>query len=265
MLRFCILAVSLSLATAWVPFLPFLGGGRLPHLPRIVGGNNTFPGEYPYQVSLQKQGLFGRSHICGGSVIDEHHVLTAAHCLKGQSASSMYVVVGEYDLSETSGNEQVIAAGELIIHEHYDGDTFTNDVGIIRLVPSITFSDSIDVVALPAQMELVPAGTECVTTGWGTTSEGGSISDILKQVYVPVVSDADCRAAYGITDIADHMLCAGVPEGGKDACQGDSGGPFVCNGAQHGITSWGYGCARPDYPGVYTEVAYFVDWINAHL
>lgn len=82
---------------------------------------------------------------------------------------------------------------------------------------------------------------------------------------VPVVSDTDCRVSYGVTDIADHMICAGLPEGGKDACQGDSGGPLFANGTQYGIVSWGYGCARPDYPGVYTEVAYFVDWIYDHL
>ncbi|MPC08000.1 Trypsin [Portunus trituberculatus] len=242
---------------------------------------------------------------------------------KEANANSLYVVLGEYDLSKTSGDEQVIIAGELVIHEHYDGTTFTNDVGIIRLVPSITFNDMVKAVELPTQMGLVAVGTECITTGWGATVEGGSSSNILQkrpftppplhplhpgtrrggagrggakgrsvisgftlhafpglqwslvtlkgtsnsaisQVTVPVVSDSDCRASYGITDIADHMLCAGVLEGGKDACQGDSGGPFVCAGVQHGITSWGYGCARPDFPGVYTEVAYFVDWINHH-
>ncbi|KAK8380096.1 hypothetical protein O3P69_016620 [Scylla paramamosain] len=240
MLRLCILAVSLSLAVA-VPYIPLLGAKELPSLPRIVGGEDATPGEFPYQVSIQKQGLFGRSHMCGASVLNDHHVLTAAHCLKGANTNSLYVVMGEYDLGKNSGDEQVIVAGELVIHEHYDAATYTNDVGIIRVVPSITFNDKVTAVDLPAEMGLVEAGTECVTTGWGATEEGGSSSDILKKVTVPVVSDADCRASYGITDIADHMLCAG-----------------------HGITSWGYGCARPDYPGVYTEVAYFVDWINRH-
>lgn len=81
---------------------------------------------------------------------------------------------------------------------------------------------------------------------------------------IPVVSDADCRASYGISEISDHMLCAGLEEGGKDACQGDSGGPFVCDGLLHGLTSWGNGCARPTYYGVWTEVAYFSDWVASH-
>ncbi|MBM0273900.1 serine protease, partial [Streptococcus suis] len=203
-----ILAVSLALAAA-VPYIPLLGDEKLPSLPKIVGGEDATPGEFPYQVSIQKQGLFGRCHICGASVLNEHHVLTAVHCLKGANANSLYVVLGEYDLSKTSGDEQVIIAGELVIHEHYDGTTFTNDVGIIRLVPSITFNEKVGTVTLPAQGELVDAGTECVATGWGASVEGGSVENVLKKVTVPVVSDADCRASYGVTDIGDHMLCAG--------------------------------------------------------
>lgn len=223
------------------------------------------PGEFPFQVSLQKDGLFGRSHICGGSIIDEHHVLTAAHCIKGVNPGSMFAVLGEYDLSVETGTEQVIVATDLTIHEHYDGQTFTNDVGVLRLLATIIYSDTVQPIDLPEQMELLEGGELVLTTGWGTTVEGGSIPDILRKVEVPVVSDTDCRVSYGVTDIADHMICAGLPEGGKDACQGDSGGPLFANGTQYGIVSWGYGCARPNYPGVYTEVAYFVDWINNHL
>lgn len=93
---------------------------------------------------------------------------------------------GEYDLNKNSGDEQVIIAGELVIHEHFDGETFTNDVGLIRVVPTITFNDMVEPVALPKEMELVDPGTECVTTGWGATKEGGSSSDILQKVSLRV-------------------------------------------------------------------------------
>merc|ERR1712025_1032563 len=97
------------------------------------------------------------------------------------------------------------------------------------------------------------------------TSEGGSLASELMKVDVPVVSDDACRDSYGQNDIADSMIRAGLPQGGKDSCQGDSGGPFIAGepGSEEliGIVSWGIGCARKGYPGVYTEVSYFVDWI----
>ena len=111
-------------------------------------------------------------------------------------------------------------------------------------------------------MEEYDEGTVCTVSGWGTTSEGGSLASELMKVDVPVVSDDNCRDSYGQNDIADSMICAGLPQGGKDSCQGDSGGPFMCGNQLSGIVSWGYGCAEPGYPGVYTQTSYFVDWVN---
>ena len=106
-----------------------------------------------------------------------------------------------------------------------------------------------------------------VVSGWGTLSSGGSAPAKLHSVEVPLVDDAACEEAYGASEIdADSMICAG--EGGKDSCQGDSGGPLTCDGEAQvhcGIVSWGYGCADPDYPGVYAETANFVDWIEARM
>merc|ERR1712189_154770 len=98
-------------------------------------------------------------------------------------------------------------------------------------------------------------------SGWGTTSEGGSLGKTLMKVTVPVVSDDDCRDAYGVSEIADSMICAGLEQGGKDSCQGDSGGPFMCGSQLSGVVSWGYGCAEPGYPGVYTQTSYFISWL----
>ena len=123
-------------------------------------------------------------------------------------------------------------------------------------------TDYVQAINLPSSMQ----GTtgDCVVSGWGTTSEGGSTPSTLRKVTVPVISDDKCRDAYGRNDIFDSNLCAGFDAGGKDSCQGDSGGPLYCSGYQAGVVSWGYGCARPNYPGVYTEVSYFINWINAN-
>ena len=120
-------------------------------------------------------------------------------------------------------------------------------------------------VALPSAAFIPTANTTAV--GWGRTSEGGSSSHLLLKVDVPYVTDEICNRAYS-GRIKESMICAGVVgEGGRDACQGDSGGPLMCStGATNflcGIVSWGTGCARPNYPGVYTETSYFSEWINS--
>ncbi|XP_071518607.1 trypsin-1-like isoform X2 [Panulirus ornatus] len=205
------------------------------------------------------------THLCAGSVLNENFVITAGHCVDGHSQSSITVVAGEYDLEVSSGDEQRRKVSALLLHEHYDDSTNTNDIALVKLAEPLVFNDVVKPIELPGQMELVAANTLCTTTGWGSTFEDGDVVDVLRKVDVPVVSDNKCRESYGVTVIADHMLCAGYEEGGKDACQGDSGGPFVCLGKLHGITSAGYGCARPNYPGVYTEVAYFREWIDSHM
>merc|ERR1711976_441827 len=118
----------------------------------------------------------------------------------------------------------------------------------------------VDGIYLPHGME-EHFGTATVS-GWGTLSSGGRSPDTLYAVDVPIVSDSSCRSSYGQSDIADSMICAG--EEGKDSCQGDSGGPLVCGISQCGIVSWGYGCAVDGYPGVYTQLSYFLDFVSEH-
>merc|ERR1712158_314990 len=118
-------------------------------------------------------------------------------------------------------------------------------------------------VSLPSSAISVPEGASFVVSGWGTTSEGGSLPSTLRQVTVPYVNDDACSDAYGSGNIVgDVMICAG--EGGKDSCQGDSGGPMTYMGTHVGIVSWGYGCARPAYPGVYAQTDAFLDFISSN-
>jgi len=229
-----------------------------PH--RIVGGDPASPGELPFQIMLQRGGSF----ICGGSIKDDTTIITAAHCV--QSASSYSIVAGEHDRTVNEGNEQTRTVSRVVYHEQYDDWTLENDVAVLHLSSPLTWNDFVAAIPLP------PAGHtasgDAVVSGWGAVSESGSISNILRKVTVPIISDAECRAAYGAGEVADHMICAGLPAGGKDSCQGDSGGPMTSsvNGARTltGVVSWGYGCARPGYPGVYTEVSHFIDWINSN-
>lgn len=152
----------------------------------------------------------------------------------------------------------------IIQHEDYDSSTTSNDIALLQVESALTFDSFVQGVALPEQLQ--DSTGQADVSGWGTTTEGGATPDILQVVTVPIVSDADCRVAYGESDIFDSMICAGAD--GLDSCQGDSGGPMTCTSGVStylcGIVSWGYGCARPDYPGVYTEVSYFVDWIQAN-
>lgn len=101
----------------------------------------------------------------------------------------------------------------------------------------------------------VRKGLIATVTGWGTKTENGGVASVLNVVNVPILDHNSCENAYGKGKITSRMLCAGFTSGGKDACQGDSGGPLALGNVLVGIVSWGYGCARPDYPGVYTNVA----------
>jgi len=235
------------------------GGGR------IVGGTEAYPGEFPHQIALLRGGV-GGSLMCGGSLVAPDMVVTAGHCCDGQSASRLGVRVGNHHLYEDDPDQMDIAVSKVILHEDYDSWTIENDICLLELEGQADFSSSvIGSISLPSSMEEYPAGTDCTVSGWGTTSEGGSLGKVLMKVTVPVVSDDDCRDAYGVSEIADSMICAGLDQGGKDSCQGDSGGPFMCGSQLSGVVSWGYGCAEPGYPGVYTQTSYFISWLNSHM
>ncbi|XP_068083873.1 trypsin-1 [Anabrus simplex] len=132
-----------------------------------------------------------------------------------------------------------------------------------RVSSPFRFGPNVSAVALPSQNEIIPDGTKAVVTGWGATSEGGSVSDTLQKVILPIVPNIRCNLTYN-GEITDRMLCAGFIDGRRDACQGDSGGPLVANNKLHGIVSWGNGCGLPKFPGVYSRVATLRNWISSN-
>uniref|UniRef100_A0A8C2MZ11 trypsin n=1 Tax=Cricetulus griseus TaxID=10029 RepID=A0A8C2MZ11_CRIGR len=231
---------------------------------KIVGGYTCQKNSIPYQVSLNSG-----YHFCGGSLINEQWVVTAAHCYK----TRIQVRVGEHNINDLEGDEQFATAAKIIRHPSFVRKTLDNDIMLIKLASPVTLSARVATVALPTSS--VPAGTQCLISGWGNTlSFGGTLHsfpfltelypDLLQCLEAPVLTQAECKAAYP-GKITDNMFCAGFLAGGKDSCQGDSGGPLVCNGELQGIVSWGYGCALADNPGVYTKVVNYVDWIQSTI
>lgn len=231
---------------------------------RIVGGKPADPKDWPWMVALLQR--VGNTQYCGGTLITDRHVLTAAHCLRPFSASEIKVRLGEYDFSSTADNSPTdFDVADIRMHERYNKDTQENDIAIVKMSRPTAFSEFISPVCLP------PAGRSFegnlgYVTGWGTIYFGGPVSQTLQEVIVPVWTQSECTAAYP-GRIQSGMMCAGNRQGGQDSCQGDSGGPFLVQILPSrrwyiaGVVSWGIECARADKPGVYTEVSKYVDWI----
>ncbi|XP_043824308.1 cationic trypsin-3 [Dromiciops gliroides] len=218
---------------------------------KIVGGYTCEAYSLPYQVSLNSG-----YHFCGGALINEQWVVSAAHCYK----SRIQVRLGEHNIEVLEGNEQFISSAKVIRHPKYNSATIDNDIMLIKLNKPATLSSRVSTISLPTSC--AAAGTSCLISGWGNTaSSGADYPELLQCLDAPVLSDSTCRSAYP-GRITNNMICLGFLEGGKDSCQGDSGGPVVCNGQLQGIVSWGYGCAQKGKPGVYTKVCNYVDWIQ---
>ncbi|XP_012288933.1 trypsin-1 [Orussus abietinus] len=228
---------------------------------RIVGGQTTAPNEFPWIVRLSYLNKF----YCAGTLINDRYVLSAAHCVKGFMWFMIKVTFGEHDrCSERNPETRFVTRA---ITGEFSFLNFDNDIAILRLNERVPLGDHIRPICLPTIQDNQYEGTKAIASGWGTMHEDGKPSCLLQEVEVPVMSLKDCRnTSYSPRMISDNMLCAGYPDGQKDSCQGDSGGPLVAEREDKryeliGVVSWGNGCARPGYPGVYTRVTRYMDWI----
>tara|TARA_Y100001937_G_scaffold71236_1_gene96948 strand:+ start:461 stop:1798 length:1338 start_codon:yes stop_codon:yes gene_type:complete len=239
--------------------------GELPQ-PMIVGGEEVNPAcpncKYDFMVSLQTDGWFG-GHFCGGSLVREDWVVTAAHCVQGTSPNSIEVVIGLHNVNGTTG-QQTRNVSEIIIHPQYSGNSLNNDYALLRLSSPITDFEPIKLCTDTAHDEEPVMST---TMGWGAIYSGGPSSSVLLEVDVPI--DDSC-GNYSNSDITNNMVCAGDGNGGEDSCQGDSGGPLIMTNSDGeyeliGIVSWGYGCAEAQYPGVYSKIHSRLNWFFSYI
>lgn len=237
--------------------------------PRIIGGNPDSFEHNKYQVSIRvkrRDHKFGNGHFCGGALIGPRKVLTAAHCLlkaKGtsyRSPNELRAVMGTLNRFQRMNGTIVSDVKSIAYMKTFNIHTMVDDIGLIFLKKGLPENkDHLTVAPISLASESVPAGTICQVSGWGRT-EYGLLSSVLLTVNVSIIAHDFCLMSY--RSLRKGMICAGLPSGGKDSCEGDSGGPLVCNNMLVGIVSWGNDCALPFYPGVYTNITYYREWID---
>ncbi|KAG8038938.1 hypothetical protein G9C98_003245 [Cotesia typhae] len=249
-------------------------------MPKVVGGENALPREFPWLVSITRKG----GHYCGGSIINSKFILTAAHCLcsgiDSIPARQFRVTLGEYNLREPEIPAAIIEnVRRVIVHPEHTCGQYVNDIAILELESPITWSASVQPACFPTIQgepgyrlyENEPA----IAAGWGWLGEDRSKykrTDVLQKVAVNVVNNEICKEWYKVegkkTRVEPQQMCAGYESGGRDACWADSGGPLMVKNFLKkegtivvGIVSSGVGCARPRLPGIYTRISEYMPWI----
>ncbi|ETN64110.1 chymotrypsin-2 [Anopheles darlingi] len=251
---------------------------------KIIGGEEAKPHEFPFVVSLQWN--FGNdstadpAHFCGGAILNERWVLTAAHCNISYTPNGyLQVVAGAHNLSdEQQEMQQRRRVTQMIPHEAYCWTVCPNDIALIRVDPPFEIGEHVKPIRLPGKNETFTGNA--LISGWGTTvpSMGPSYPDKLQKAVLPLVDYDSCRQLwYDVSHLAETNVCAGPEDGSKSSCSADSGGPLVTmlnddrgsvddDPTLIGLVSWGpFPCGTPLRPNIFTGVAYFIDWIEDRI
>ncbi|XP_064253690.1 suppressor of tumorigenicity 14 protein isoform X2 [Passer domesticus] len=239
---------------------------------RIVGGQNSDVGEWPWQVSLHVK---GQGHICGASLVSASWLVSAAHCflplqgIRYSDPSLWTAYLGLTDQGDRSGpNVQTRKIKRIISHPFFNDYTYDYDIAVLELQSPVTFTAVVQPICLPDATHNFPVGKDLWVTGWGATAEGGTGASILQKAEIRLINQTVCNQL--LTDqLTPRMMCVGILTGGVDACQGDSGGPLVSVEPSSrmflaGVVSWGDGCAQRNKPGVYSRLTSLRDWIQEH-
>uniref|UniRef100_A0A8C1JWZ6 Coagulation factor IX n=1 Tax=Cyprinus carpio TaxID=7962 RepID=A0A8C1JWZ6_CYPCA len=234
---------------------------------RIVGGNEATPGEIPWQVVFIEK--VNKIAFCGGSLLSEEWVITAAHCVEGK-VGSFFIRVGEHDLSKNEGRESDHGIAEYHIHPRYNSQRslYNHDIALLKLKGPIKFSDYALSICLGSKdftENLLMSAENSLVSGWGRLRYGGVESKTLQKVELPYVDRIKCKGSSTDT-ISRFMFCAGYSTIRKDSCQGDSGGPHATRYQNTwfltGIVSWGEECAKEGKYGIYTRISKYMYWIS---
>ncbi|XP_036409581.1 complement factor D-like [Megalops cyprinoides] len=226
---------------------------------RIIEGKEAEPHSRPYMATIQRRG----EHDCGGFLVAEKWVMTAAHCT-GEDT----VVLGAHSLRNNESTKQVFTIEAF--HRHPNAsNTGHHDIALFKLKQPATLTSAVQTIAFQRSGEDVPAGSEVTTAGWGYTTNNIK-PDTLQEVSLTVLSHQQCANRDHYRDkLTSDMMCASSCTGKrtrllcKDACMGDSGGPLIYKDMAVGIVMGGGDCGKYDYPGVYTVISHYVDWIDS--
>ncbi|CAG5107778.1 Oidioi.mRNA.OKI2018_I69.chr1.g3483.t1.cds [Oikopleura dioica] len=225
---------------------------------KIIGGSEVVDRtQWPWMVSI--------GDFCGGSIVGNRWVLTAAHCCSKDKFSIQNVYIGHVDRLNLDSKE-AIPISSFRVHPDFNEETLENDLCLIKLARELEYSDTVQPLCINDEEFDLESGSEAFIAGWGLVKEDGSASQFLKEARIPIVSNEECSVPYGDDFKAETMFCAGYAQGGIDSCQGDSGGPLVLLEndvpTAHGVVSWGVGCGRAGMYGVYAKLVDSKVWMQ---
>ncbi|XP_036911447.1 enteropeptidase [Sturnira hondurensis] len=235
--------------------------------PKIVGGHDAKEGAWPWLAAL----YYNNRLQCGASLVSNDWLVSAAHCVYGRNLepSKWKAILGLHVTWNLTSQVATRLVDQIVINPRYNKRTKKNDIAMMHLEFKVNYTDYIQPICLPEENQVFSPGRICSIAGWGRVAYQGPTADILQEADIPLLSNEKCQQQMPEYNITENMVCAGYEEGGVDTCQGDSGGPLMCQENNRwllaGVTSFGYQCARPNRPGVYTRVPWFTEWIQSFL